>query len=204
MVLGEGLSSLIFGFRKPRIKEFVMPITQRHYADVEENLAQLQLAGEPEFAGRTLQNWDADWMLVKGGFTVVHSDLRHHVGLFRACLGGSNMYIGKAVEVDNGGLRKRLSDFRRESPSGREHHGAQRIYDHLDELDLQVLITGSDQRAKEIAELLKLAMIVRHLPPWNMEKEKPALETRAHVRVSLSKGQPSPSKGRPTFKLVAK
>lgn len=181
-----------------------MPITQRHYADVKETLPQLQQAGELEFAGKTLQEWDAQWLPIEGGFTVLHSDLRHHVGLFQARLRGTTMYIGEAVEVDNGGLRKRLSDFRRESPSGREHHGAMRIYDHLDELDLQVLITGSDQRAKETAELLKPAMIARHLPPWNMEKAQAELATRAYVRVSLSKAQAASAKGRPTLKLVSK
>ena len=150
------------------------------------NLPQSPLAAEPEFAGKTLREWDADWLPVKGGFTVRHSELRHHVGLFRASFGHAIMYIGKAVEVDNGGLRKRLSDFRRASPSGREHHGAMRIHDHLKELDLQVLITGT----VELAELLKLAMIARHLPPWNMEKRQAELATQAHVRAGAAKVRP--------------
>lgn len=156
------------------------------------DLAQFRLAGEPEFAGKTLRQWDADWMPVKGGFAVLHSDLRHQVGLFQARLGGTIMYIGKAVEVDNGGFRKRLSDFRRPSPSAREHYGAMRICDHLHDLDLQVLITGT----VEIAELLRSAMIARHLPPWNMEKRQAVLATQAHVRAA-------PAKRRPTLKLVS-
>lgn len=152
-----------------------MSLVQRRLAVIEANLPQSRLAGEPQFAGKTLREWDTDWLPVEGGFTVLHSGLRHHVGLFQARLGRNIMYIGKAVEVDNGGLRKRLSDFRRASPSGREHHGAMRIHDHLNELDLHVLITGS----VEIAELLKSAMITRHLPPWNMEKKQAELATRA-------------------------
>lgn len=181
-----------------------MILVQRRKAIATAGLPQHQLAEEPEFAGRTLQHWDADWVLVEGGFTVLHSELRHHVGLFRASLGNTIMYIGKAVESNNGGLRKRLSDFRRESPSGRGHYGAMRIYDHLKELDLQVLITGSDQSAKELAELLKSAMIPRHLPPWNMEKAQAELATREYVRVSRSKGRAAPAKGRLTLKLVSK
>ena len=151
------------------------------------------LAGQPKFAGKTLLEWDANWLRVEGDFTVLHSDLRRHVGLFRASFGNSIMYVGKAVEVHNGGLRKRLSDFRRASPSGRQHHGAMRIHDHLKELDLHVLITG----AVELAELLKSAMITRHLPPWNMEKKQAELATQAHVRATTAKV-------RPTLKLVTK
>lgn len=68
-----------------------------------------------------------------------------------------------------------------------------RIHDHLKELDLHVLITGS----VELAELLKSAMITRHGPPWNMEKRQAELATQAHVRATSAKA-------RPTLKLVTK
>ncbi len=71
--------------------------------------------------GKPLQQWDAEWVPVAGGFTKLHSDLCHVVGLFRAVLSGEVMYIGKGTEFTNGGLRKRLADFRRKSPSARGH-----------------------------------------------------------------------------------
>lgn len=169
-----------------------MTFALRHNAVVKGQLPQLQPKAEPKFAGKTLQEWDADWLQVEGGFTVLHSDLRHHVGLYRADLGGTIMYIGKAIEVHNGGLRKRLSDLRRASPSGREHYGAMRIHDHLDELDLHVLITGSF----EIAELLRSAMVARHLPAWTMEKKQAVLATKANVRAAAAVN--------PILKLVTK
>ena len=103
-----------------------MIIAQRPITSVEETSPTRRSGAEPKFAGRTLTEWDADWTPVKGGFTVLHSELASEIGLFRADLGGTIMYIGKAVEVDNGGLRKRLSDFSRPSPSAREHHGGMR------------------------------------------------------------------------------
>ena len=147
---------------------------QRRLATADEGLPQDRSAGESEFGGKTLQQWDADWLPVEGGFTVLHSDLRHHVGLFRASFGNSIMYIGKAVEVHNGGLRKRLSDVRRASPSAREHYGAMRIHDHLEDLDLHVLITGS----VELAELLKSAMITRHLQLGTWKRRKHSWQLR--------------------------
>lgn len=186
-----------------------MTLVQRRKTIIRENAPHLQIAGEPEFHGKTLREWDAEWLPVQGGFTVLHSDLRHHVGLFQASLGRNTMYIGKAVEFKNGALRKRLSDFRRESPSGREHYGAMRIYDHLDELELHVLITGSDKAAAELAELLKPAMIVRHLPPWNMEKKQAEVANQKNLgvlwqTVASANGSAPPAQQRPKLKLVPK
>ena len=186
-----------------------MSLVQTRKAIVGGVLPHRQLAGEPKFGGKILREWDDMWLPVKGGFTILHSLLRHDVGLFRANLGGTIMYIGKAVEFDNGGFRKRLSDFRRESPSGREHYGGTRIYDHLEWLDLYVLKTGSDEAGAELAELLKPAMIVRHLPPWNMEKKEAELATQANHRVlqqikTTANGSGASTKQTPKLKLVFK
>lgn len=183
-----------------------MSLIQQRKAIIGEVHPHLQLTDEPKFGGKTLREWDGKWELVEGGFTLLHSHLRHHVGLFQARLRGDVMYIGKAVEKDNGGLRKRLSDFRRPSPSGREHYGAMRIYDHLEELELYVLPTGSDQKAVELVELLKPAMIVHHSPPWNMEKEQAKLATQANIRWQLQAGAGESGasvKPRPKLKLVS-
>ena len=56
-----------------------------------------------------------------------------------------------------------------------------------------MLKTGS----VEMAELLKSAMVARHLPPWNMETEEAELATQAYVRAAAAKE-------RPILKLVAK
>ncbi len=180
-----------------------MSLAKQRKAIVGENLPPLHLLEEPKFGGKTLREWNGKWVLVKGGFTLLHSELRREVGLFQAHLGNDIMYIGKAVEKDNGGLRKRLSDFRRPSPSGREHHGALRIYDHLEELELYVLLTGTDQTAVELAELLKPAMIVHHSPPWNMEKEQAKLANKANIRSQLEAGRGVSVKPRPKLKLVS-
>ena len=180
-----------------------MSLVQRRKAIIGEVHPPLQLLEEPAFGGKTLREWDNEWLLVEGGFKRLHSELRRYVGLFQAHLSGEIMYIGKAIEKDNGGLRKRLSDFRRPSPSGREHYGALRIYDHLEELELYVLPTGSDQKAVELAELLKPAMIVHHSPPWNMEKEQAKLANKANIRWQLQAGAGEPVEPRPKLKLVS-
>ena len=45
----------------------------------------------------------------------------HCVGLYRHVINGKTMYVGRAIELHNGGFRKRLSDYCRESNSARKH-----------------------------------------------------------------------------------
>ncbi|MBA3510456.1 hypothetical protein [Sphingomonas sp.] len=121
---------------------------------------------------KTVALWDKEWRHVEGGYKVYHADLRHKVGLHRAVLGSVIMYIGKASEFrrGGGGLAKRLSDFRRDSSSGREHHGGGRIFEHIDVLALEVLHTGSGSEGSDIAEKLRDPMIELHgVPAWNAE-----------------------------------
>jgi hypothetical protein len=67
-----------------------------------------------------------------------------------------------------GGIAKRLSDFIRLGWSGRSHHAGQRIFEHRDQLEVWVLITGSGPYARKIARLLKAPMMGIHQPDWNV------------------------------------
>lgn len=121
-----------------------------------------------EVEGRSIQDWDNDWVHVEGGFTRYHPQYRHEVGLYRAVLHGEVTAIGAGVSRD-GGLAKRLSDFRRPGNHERDHNLGREIYAHLDVADLEVLITGSDWVARDIAVRLTRPMIVMHKPRWNVD-----------------------------------
>jgi hypothetical protein len=121
----------------------------------------------PLIGGKTIEDWDRGWVPVEGGPTVYHPHLRHKVGLYRMMLGREVMAIGAGTDKD-GGLAKRLSDFRRPNASARSHHAGQHIHQHLDELRVEVLITGADNEAREIALQLKTPMIRRHRPAWTV------------------------------------
>src|SRR5699024_8846454 len=43
------------------------------------------------------------------------------VGLYRLKLDNRVVYIGRATELNNGGIRKRLSDYRRDNDSARNY-----------------------------------------------------------------------------------
>jgi hypothetical protein len=142
-------------------------------------------------AGKTISQWDRDWTPIAGGFSVPHPELRQSVGLIRAVFRGQVMYIGQATEWKNGGLAKRLADFTRPSPSGREHYGARYIRDHLGQLELEVLITGSDKQAAQTAKVLRAHMLALHSPPKNLRgKRRPKV---VPIRRSNAVHEGSPS-----------
>lgn len=121
-----------------------------------------------EVGGKTIRRWNKLWEPLEGGFGILHSELNKSVGLFRASIGEHVFAIGKGVEFNNGGLRKRLSDFRRKSHSARDHKLGIFIALNLDWLDGEILITGSDYEARQTAEVLRTIMIDYHKPSENV------------------------------------
>jgi len=121
----------------------------------------------PLIGGKTIEQWDRLWVVVPGGVTRYHPQLRHQCGLYRMSLGGQITVVGTGTDKD-GGLAKRLSDFRRSSRSARNHYAGELIYTHRDELVVEVLITGSGPDARENAQQLKTPMILLHKPVWTV------------------------------------
>lgn len=94
---------------------------------------------------------------------------RYHdcVGLYMHKINGRIMYIGRAVEYNNGGFRKRLSDYCRDSDSARKHPSGQKIYANRYRIQTYVMVVGKDREAAERTKLLEKQYIARHNPPWN-------------------------------------
>jgi hypothetical protein len=76
------------------------------------------------------------------------------------------------VEYDNGGLRKRLSDYTRESDSSRKHASGRLMHEHTGQLQMEVLITGGDTAAVEVAKKLEVYFVGLHSPEWNKHQFK--------------------------------
>jgi len=119
----------------------------------------------PLFGGKTIEEWDLDWKAVEDGLRHYQPQLRRSFGLYRISWGRQIMAMGTGTDKD-GGLAKRLSDFRRPSWSASNHYAGRLIRAHRCDLTVEVLIIGSDQRAREIAQQLKTPMIRRHKPVW--------------------------------------
>lgn len=122
---------------------------------------------EPKIGGKTLREWEGSWQYLGTLDSANLSNLSGSVGLYRAKLRGEVVYIGRAVEYSNGGLRKRLSDYTRESDSSRKHASGQLMNEHASQLSIDILITGSDQDAVDAAKKLEQYFIGTYRPAWN-------------------------------------
>lgn len=93
----------------------------------------------------------------------------HCIGLYRHKVSGRIMYIGRAIEYNNGGFRKRLSDYRRNSDSARKHTSGRIINQHLDEIETDILIVGDGADDVEQVKKLEKEYIARYNPEWNKQ-----------------------------------
>lgn len=147
--------------------------------------------------GRTLGEWDRKWDKVPGGLTQRQKQLRPDVGLFRMLLSGQIVVVGSGTDKRHG-IEKRLYDLGRPGNSSRNHHAGRLIYEHLDELVVEVLITGHGPLAQETAKQLKDPMIRLHKPRWTAPARDPRTFIRARKRKPKRSGplpKPTPYTG---------
>ena len=131
------------------------------------SLEQRILILRTEVGSKTIAEWDTLWQRQPSDFSKVHSDLNDVVGLYRAVRGKEIMALGRATEFDNGALRKRISDFTRDCDSNSHGSIGEFIRENHADLQLEVLLVGSDQEAVEITIALKPLMVALHNPPKN-------------------------------------
>ena len=119
----------------------------------------------PLYGDKTLPEWDQKWDPVAEGLMSFQDDLKYLVGLYRIMQNGRVLLIGVGT-AEHGALAKRLSDYRRPSPSGRRCRSGQYINDNRDRLQVEVLVIGAvgDKQAAKLARRLKVLMIERHKP----------------------------------------
>jgi hypothetical protein len=129
----------------------------------------MQFIERPLIGGKSIEEWDQQWVRVDGDLKCYHPELRHAVGLYRLWLNGQIVVIGTATGKA-GCLAKRLSDFIRPSPSGRNYPAGRRVHGRRQELLAEVLIVDSDRHARAIARQLKAPMMQLHKPAWNVPK----------------------------------
>lgn len=95
------------------------------------------------------------------------SGLSRSVGLYMHKIDNEIMYIGRAVEYNNGGLRKRLSDYCRPNGSARKHPSGQKIYANRYRIQTYILVVGDDAEAAEKSKRLEELYVGKYNPPWN-------------------------------------
>ncbi|MFE7064106.1 hypothetical protein ACFVAD_18390 [Sutcliffiella sp. NPDC057660] len=139
-------------------------------SNAKNNMYQQASKSDVKIGGYTIMEWDSQWRYAGILSSLNLTPYNKYVGLYKATLGGKVVYIGKATEWNNGGFRKRLSDYTRESTSARKHGSGQKMHLHRNELNIEFLIVGSNASAAEFTPKLEALMIGKYNPEWNKVK----------------------------------
>lgn len=113
--------------------------------------------------GKTLSQWETSWRLIGTLETAELSPLSNSIGIYRASLDSTTVYIGRAIEISNGGFRKRLRDYTRKSDSARRTDSGRSMHDHANRLTIAILETQTVEAAKR----LERHFIGKYQPSWN-------------------------------------
>lgn len=125
---------------------------------------------QPLIEGMTPAEWNQQWQMLEGGLSRRPDELKGVVGVFRFRRKNEVVYIGCAREYAKGGLWKRLFDFIRPGDSGRTHYAGQKIFEHRETLEVDVIVTGTDYKAGWAAQRLKAALLGKRKPVWNVAR----------------------------------
>ena len=149
----------------PRTKEQAMKIKEarQKHTESKENFYGARGINE----GFSLSTWDRKWINIGPLESANLSPYNNCVGLYRHLVDDKTVYIGRAIELGNGGFRKRLSDYRRPSDSGRKHPSGQTIYANLHKITTYILVVGYDEDAIKRSIFLEKQFIAKYKPEWN-------------------------------------
>lgn len=91
----------------------------------------------------------------------------HSIGIYMMTMGAIPVYIGRAIEFNNGGFRKRLRDYLRDSNSGRKHTSGRLINANKDELKLFVIELGHTEEDVERVKNTESSLISNIFTKFN-------------------------------------
>ena len=132
---------------------------------------QYQQNRNTKLGGKTVDQWDRTerGIGVLGNLQGNLSNLSGYVGIYKAYYNGELVYIGRAVEYANGGFRKRLTDYVRESDSGRGTGSSSKMHEHRNQIRIGVIVVGDDYEAAQITKKLEVMLIGKYRPKWNVQ-----------------------------------
>ena len=93
------------------------------------------------------------------------------IGIYRAILDNKVVYIGKATELGNGGLRKRLRDYTRSSASARNYPAGELMYSNRNNLQIEIVVFNRTVESIPNIEALEMQLIREMKPIWNSHEK---------------------------------
>jgi len=122
---------------------------------------------EIKIDNKSFKDWQEKWTYIGKYKNIDLSKYNENIGIYKIILGGKVVYIGRAIEYDNGGFRKRLSDYTRKSKSSRKYSSGKKLNQNIKKADIEIIIVGNDLSAVETTKRLEHLMIAIHWPKWN-------------------------------------
>jgi excinuclease UvrABC nuclease subunit len=122
---------------------------------------------EIKIGSKSFKEWQEKWISIGQYKNVNLSKYNKNIGIYKIIVDREVVYIGRAVEYDNGGFRKRLSDYTRKSVSSRKYSSGGKINKNIKNADIEIIIVGNDLSAVETTKRLEHLMIAIHWPKWN-------------------------------------
>lgn len=89
------------------------------------------------------------------------------IGIYIMLMYGIPVYIGRAIEYKNGGFRKRIRDYLRDSTSARKHTSGRLINANKNELDLYIIELGSGKEDVAWVKEVESSMISEIFTAFN-------------------------------------
>lgn len=123
---------------------------------------QKQLKRGTTYGGLTFDEWDRKWIRLGNLKNLTLDNLKpynKYIGLYKGIVDGNVKYIGRAIEYNNGGFRKRLRDYVRPSDSGRKHQSGQTMNANASNIDIYILVMGNSADEVTTVKELELKMI---------------------------------------------
>lgn len=131
--------------------------------------------GKVTFGGLTVSDWNSRWVSLGILSSLTLEDLGKYnkqIGLYKVEMNGQVAYLGKAIEYNNGGFRKRLRDYVRGSDSALTHGSGKKMNEHADHLRISILIVGDSAKDVDTVIALERAMILEFNPNWNVQHNR--------------------------------
>lgn len=118
-----------------------------------------------ELGEKDIRDWDDSWITMGRVANIKEEQIPDdNVGLIQITLDGRVMYIIRAIDLLNGGIRKKYKDlFCSPTKNGAIYHN---ICEYKDNINVSILVVGNDNNSINICRNLERQLISKNKPEW--------------------------------------
>ena len=119
------------------------------------------------YGGKTLVEWNADWINMGHIIDADFSKFDKCVGLYRYCISGNIVYIGRATDLYNGSFKEKLNKFRNNCDINEKKDPCNLVKENIGDILVDILVVGNSVESITLTKNLEKEFILKFDPPWN-------------------------------------